>query len=50
MAISISEPTSTILKNTWKGIRSIITIKNLSSNIPKNLSSNSLTISNKVEI
>ena len=38
------------IKNTWKGIKSIITIKNLSSDIPKTLSCNGLTITNKVEI
>ena len=38
------------IKNTWKGIKSIITIKNLSSDIPKSLSYNGLTITNKVEI
>ena len=38
------------IKNTWKRIKSIITIKNLSSDIPKSLSCNGLTITNKVEI
>ena len=38
------------IKNTWKGIKSIITIKNLSSDIPKSLSYNGSTITNKVEI
>ena len=38
------------IKNTWKGIKSIITIKNLSSDIPKSLSSNGSTITNQVEI
>ena len=38
------------IKNTWKGIKSIITIKNLSSDIPKSLSSNRSTITNQVEI
>ena len=38
------------IKNTWKGIRSIITIKNLSSDIQKSLSSNGSTIRSQVEI
>ena len=38
------------IKNTWKGIKSIITIKNLSSDILKGLSSNGSTITNQVEI
>ena len=38
------------IKNTWQGIKSIITIKNLRSDIPKSLSYNGLTITNKVEI
>ena len=37
------------IKNTWKRIKSIITIKNLSSDIPKSLSCNGSTITNKVE-
>ena len=40
----------TNIKNTWKGIKSIKTIKNLSSDIPKSLSYNGLTITNKAEI
>ena len=38
------------IKNTWKGIKSIINIKNPSSDIPKSLSYNGSTITNKVEI
>ena len=38
------------IKNTWKGIKSIITIKNLSSDIPRSLYSNGSTITSKVEI
>ena len=38
------------IKNTWKGIESIIAIKNRSSDIPKSLSYNGSTITNKVEI
>ena len=38
------------IKNTWKGIKSIITIKILSSDILKSLSSNGSTITNQVEI
>ena len=38
------------IKNTWKGIKSIINIKNLSSDISKSLSSNGSTITNQVEI
>ena len=38
------------IKNTWKGIKSIIAIKNRSSDIPKSLSYNGSTIANKVEI
>ena len=37
------------IKNTWKGIKSIITIKSLS-HIPKSLSSNGSTIINQAEI
>ena len=37
-------------KNTWKGIKSIITIKNLSSDITKSLSDNGFTITNKEEM
>ena len=38
------------IKNTWKGIKPIITIKNLSFHLPKCLSSNGSTITNQVEI
>ena len=38
------------IKNTWKEIKSIITIKNLSFDIPKSLYGNGSTITNKVEI
>ena len=38
------------IKNTWKGMKSIINIKNLCSDIPKSLSSNVFTITNQVEI
>ena len=38
------------IKNTWKRIKTIIAIKNLSSDIPKSLSGNGSTITNKVEI
>ena len=38
------------IKNTSKGIKSIITLKNLFPDIPKSLSCNGLTITNKVEI
>ena len=38
------------IKNTWKGIKSIITIKNLSSDIIKCFSSDGATITNQVEI
>ena len=39
------------IKNTWNGMKSNITIKSLSSDIPKCLSCNgSTTIKNKVEI
>ena len=38
------------IKNTWKEIKSIITIKNLSSDISKSSSSNGSTITNEVEI
>ena len=37
------------IKNTWKEIKSVITIKNLSSDIPKSLSSNGYTITNQVK-
>ena len=38
------------IKNTWKGIKSILTIKNTSSDLPKCLSSNNSTFTNQVEI
>ena len=38
------------IKNTWKGIKSVITIKNFYSDIPKSLFCNGSTITNKVEI
>ena len=37
------------IKNTWKGIKSILTIKNTSSDLPKCLSSNGSTFTNQVE-
>ena len=37
------------IKNTWKGIKSIITIKNTSSDFPKCLSSNGSTFTNQFE-
>ena len=38
------------IKNTWKGIKSILTIKNTSSDFSKCLSSNGSTFTNQVEI
>ena len=38
------------IKNTWKGVKSIITIKNLYSDNPKSLLCNGLSITNKAEI
>ena len=38
------------IENTWERIKTIIAIKNLSSDIPKSLSGNGSTITNKVEI
>ena len=38
------------IKNAWKEIRYIITINNIFSDIPKSLSYNGLTITNKVKI
>ena len=38
------------IKNTWKGIKFIIAIKNLSSDIPKSLPSNGSTITNQIKI
>ena len=38
------------IKNIWKGIKSILTIKNRSSDFPKCLSSNGSTFTNQVEI
>ena len=37
------------IKNTWKGIKSILTIKNTSSDLPKCLSSYASTFTNQVE-
>ena len=37
------------VKNTWKGIKSVITILNLSSDIPKSISSNVSIFINKLE-
>ena len=38
------------IKNKWKGIKSILTIKNISSDFPKCLSSNGSILTNQVEI
>ena len=38
------------MRNNWKIIKHIITIKNFSSDIPKSLSCNASTITSKVEI
>ena len=38
------------IKNTWKGIKSILTIKNTLSDFRKCLSSNGSTFTNQVEI
>ena len=38
------------IKNTWKGIKSIIVIKNLFSDIPKSLSCNGSNITIKLDI
>ena len=38
------------IESTWKGIKSIITLKNISSDIPKSLSFNGSNITNQVEI
>ena len=36
------------IKNTWKGIKSVITIKNTSSDFPKCLSSNGPAFTNQI--
>ena len=38
------------IENTWKEIKSILTIKNISSDFPKCLSSNGSAFTNQVEI
>ena len=38
------------IKNTWKGIKSILTIKNISSDFPKCFSSNGFSFTKQVEI
>ena len=38
------------IKNTWKGTKSIITVKDISADIPKNLSADGATISNPMAI
>ena len=48
--IQYFEATMNNIKNTWKGIKSILSIKNISSDFPKCLSSNGSTITNQVEI
>ena len=44
------EPNWNSIKNTWKGIKSIITIKDFSADIPKSLSVDGATISNPLAI
>ena len=50
ITINISKPIWTILKILGKGISCIITIKNLSSDIPKSLYYNGSTITNQGKI
>ena len=38
------------IKNTWKGLKSTLNIKNISAEIPKTLTVNGTTISNLIEI
>ena len=38
------------IKNTWKGLKSILNIKNISADIPKTLTVDGTTISNPMEI
>ena len=38
------------IKNTWKGLKSILNIKNISADIPKTLTVDGTTISNPLEI
>ena len=38
------------MKNTWKGIKNMITLKNHSSDFPRTLSVNDVTISNPCDI
>ena len=37
------------IRNIWKEIKSMMTVKNISSNIPKSLTFNGSTITNQVE-
>ena len=43
-------PTGTVLESTWKGIKSIITIKYISADNPKSFSVDGATISNPMAI
>ena len=45
-----SEANMNNIKNTWKGIKSILTIKNISSDFSKCFSSNGFSFTNQVEI
>ena len=38
------------MKNTWKGIKNIITLNNLSSDVPRTLSVNDVTVSDPCDI
>ena len=38
------------IKNTWKGIKSLITLKDISTSVPRTLKHNNKTVTNPVEI
>ena len=38
------------IKNTWKGIKSLITLKDISTSVPRTLNHNNKTVTNPVEI
>ena len=48
--VNVNESNRNNIKNTWKGITSLITLKDISTTVPRTLNHNNKTVTNPVEI
>ena len=48
--VNVNESNKNNIKNTWKRIKSLITLKDISTSVPSTLNHNNKTVTNPVEI